>query len=217
MPIIFKILKRELSRFSDIPQRGRKLTLSIMLYLAADIISWIFSMAYLYSKTQRFETTAVFDLGLYLTICLGFLINSKLISRFSSKKITTLGLSGMGLVFLILFLIPWLGVYNSKIDLITSFVLGLMYGLPCGLYWSNRLFLFTTEVRDQQRDYVSAVTGAFASISGVVLPLLVGWLIALSPALGWEKLVTYRWIMVVAFLLYFFSGKVLSSQSSTSQ
>ena len=202
-----KIISSELSHFQRLSQKAQALSWSIILYQLAGTFIWMFMMAFMVQKTGKIEAPAVFSLGFYITLPLVFILVAKLLAYFSTRSIAIAGLLGYGLLVLILFFIP-------SLNLITVFIFGLLYGIPMGLYWSNRTFLFTTEVNNGQRDYVSGFVGSFKSMFSASVPLITGWFITLTPSLGWDKIVSYRLLALLATFIYIAAGLKIKKHGS---
>lgn len=200
-----ELLSRELAVFQNLSERTRSLTLSILLYQVADVIIFIFAYAFLFQQTQSFTAVALFNLGFYITLSFAFLLTTQLLKRFSLKQIAFAGLVGEGLVFLPLFLIPTL-----TMPLI--FFFGLCLGIPLGFYWCVRHFLFTTHIPSEKRDYVSGIINSLYSFTKLTIPILVGWLIALSPSLGLPKIGAYQILAIIAVILFFVAGFIMKEE-----
>lgn len=208
MEFLKKTINRELKIFQRLSESARSLTFSIILFQIADITTFIFSLAYMFQQTGRFEAAAIFNLGFYLTLPPAYMLNAWILKRISIKKTALIGLVGSGLVMISLFLTP-------NINLTKLFMFGLLYGFPMGIYWSTRTFLFTSEVTDKQRDYVSGLTSSSYSMIRTIVPMIVGWLIVTAPGLGFAKVTAYRAVAVVSAIIFTTAGLVLK-QSPTS-
>ncbi len=197
-----KLLSNELNMFRKLSVHARHLAASIMLYEIADIGIYIFAYAFLFQKTSNFAAAATFNMGLYITLPFAYILTAFLLKKFSLRQISLVGLVGQGLTLCSLFFIP-------NLTLMTMFIIGLILGIPMGLYWSCRLFLYTSEVPNSQRDYFSGITQSFSSVMKVAIPMVFGWLIASAPALGFSKLSAYQLIAIIGTLSFVASGIAL--------
>jgi MFS transporter, YQGE family, putative transporter len=201
---VLAAIAKELKIFQGLSTHARSLTLSILCFHMADIIIFIFAYAFLFRSTNQFQAVAIFNLGFFITLPFAYILNSWLLRHLSLKRTSLLGLVGEGLVLFSLFFIPDLSL--SRI-----FIVGLCLGVPMGLYWSSRLFLFTSEIPNSQRDYVSGINSSVGSLSKMVIPALVGWFIASAPTFGFSKLAAYQFTAIIATLLFFVAGLILHS------
>lgn len=201
------LIASEIIHFNNLTQKARSLTWSILLYQLADISVWIFMLAFMVQKSNIVEAPAIFALGFYITLYFSFLLSAKLLIKFTLRDVSIAGLIGLGLMPIILFYLPEL---NAK----SIFIFGLFYGFPLGLYWSARSFLFTSEIKNDQRDYVSGLTGSIGSIIGMTTPIIIGWLIALSPTWGWEKVSSYRLLALCTVSLFILAGFIIKKHDT---
>ena len=80
-------------------------------------------------------------------------------------------------------------------------IMGGLMGLGTGLYWINRSFLTMKETNDDNRSYFFGLLFSFATLIGLVVTLLVGWLIVFG--------FSYQLLMIVASILIIFSGMII--------
>lgn len=205
MNFLRKTLSKELDTFRALSIHARKLTLSILFYQISDIGIYTFAYAFLFEQTHDFTAVAIFNLGFYITLPFAYMLTAYLLKHFTLKQISVAGLAGQGLTLCSLFLIPHL-------TFPIIFLIGLIVGIPMGLYWACRLFLFTSEVPNTQRDYVSGITNSTNSVVRVVIPVIFGWFIATSPTIGFSKLSAYQLIALIGTISYILSGIALHSK-----
>ncbi len=204
---ILNVINSEVAHFKNLSQKARSLTWSILLYQLANVSIWIFMIAYMVQKSNQIEIPAIFALGFYITMPIAFIWAAFLLKKYSLKNVSLFGLAGMGVMTLILF---WIQDLNTT----TVFIYGLFYGLPMGLYWATRNFIFSAEISDAHRDYVSGFTGSVGSITSTIIPLIIGWVIALSPSFGWEKVSIYRLIAFISMCFYIIAGLIIKKKST---
>ena len=184
-------LRRELSIFNQLRPDVQKLVLSIFCQIIANNLIFVFANAYLFISTNNISSVAIFNLGVYIAIFLGFYLNTYLIRFISVRKIFIPAsvLQSASLVILFLF---------KTLSLWSIFGVGLVVGLSSGLYWGNRNFIYPTLTEDRERDYISGINTLVGNLSGVVLPLIAGWLIVwarIQPNLD----ATYAYIAIMSF------------------
>ncbi len=198
-------LKRELSIFNQLRPDVRKLVLSIFCQIIANSLIFVFANAYLFVSTNNISAVAVFNLGLFLMILVGFYLNAFLAKFIEVRHIfvPALVLQGASLAILFLF---------ETLSLGSIFGVGLVVGLAVGLYWSNRNFIYPTLTQDRERDYIAGITTLVGNISGVVLPLVAGWLIVWArtkPSFGADG----AYMVIVGFgVLILFMGAFFLNQ-----
>jgi MFS transporter, YQGE family, putative transporter len=168
-------LRRELSIFNQLRPDVRKLVLSIFCHTIANNLIFVFANAYLFVSTNNISSVAVFNLGVFTMILVGFYLNAFLVKFVDVRRIFIPSLVMQSSSLAILFLFNTLSLWSI-------FVVGLIVGLFSGLYWSNRNFIYPTLTQDRERDYISGITTLVGNLSGVILPLLAGWLIVWARA-----------------------------------
>lgn len=163
-------LRRELSIFNQLRPDVQKLVISIFCQIIAGGLIFVFANAYLFVSTNNISSVAVFNLGIYIMILLGFHLNTFLIKLMDVRRIFIPAsiLQGGSLAILFLF---------ETLSLGSIFGVGLIVGLSTGLYWANRNFIYPTLTKDRERDYISGILTLVGNLSGVILPLAAGWLI----------------------------------------
>src|SRR3989339_514653 len=90
--------------YSSFSANERRLLLSFLFFIIAWPVFSVFTNTFLWRHSQDIFTVIVFNLGLYLGLPLGFLINSALLHRFPSKTLFFFGciLQGIGPLLLTL-------------------------------------------------------------------------------------------------------------------
>ncbi len=207
--LIQTALSSEFRRFLNLAAPARSLTASILFYQLADISIFIFAYAFLFRSNHDFATVAWFNLGFYCTLSLGYILNAKLLRSFTLRTMSIVGLLGQAVILSSLFFFP----YSLTSPVVFGF--GLALGVPMGLYWSSRLFLFTIEVPSKQREYVSGITNSAHSLFQIVVPAVIGWFIATAaPEIGLTRLLAYQVVAIGAALLFTLSGFSLHRHSA---
>jgi len=89
-----------------------------------------------------------------------------------------------------------------KNDTVAGFlIMGILLGIGTGLYWANRNYLTIKETTDENRSYFFGLLFSFATLIGLVVTLLVGWLIVFG--------MSYQLLITIAFILIFYSGLII--------
>ncbi|MBU1885081.1 hypothetical protein KKE34_00545 [Patescibacteria group bacterium] len=117
--------------FKQLQLDVRKLVLSIFCQIIANNLIFVFANAYLFVSTNNISSVAVFNLGVYITLLMGFYLNTYLIKLINIRHIFIPSSVLQSGSLMILFFFKTLSLWNI-------FALGLVVGLSCGLYWGNR-------------------------------------------------------------------------------
>lgn len=206
--MIVSRFRRELSIFNQLELNTKKLVLSNFCQTIANALIFVFVNAYMFVSTNNVTSVALFNLGIYISVLIGFYLNSYLIKFIKVKHLFIFGLITQGLSMGILF-------FFTALSLWLIFGIGLIVGLAFGLYWANRNFIYPSLTLNKERDYISGMDSLVSSTSGVVLPLLAGWLIVwarANPQL--EVIGAYRLIMLFGIIVLLIGSLFLSSIKS---
>ena len=168
-------LRRELSIFHQLQPDTQKLVLSIFCHIIANNLIFVFANAYLFVSTNDISSVAVFNLGVYIAILVGFYLNTYLIKFIRMRYIfipsSVLQSGSLAVLF-----------FFKSLTLANIFWVGLLVGLACGLYWAHRNFIYPSLTINKERDYISGLNTLVGNLSGVILPVLAGWLIVWARA-----------------------------------
>ncbi|MBU2543338.1 MFS transporter [Patescibacteria group bacterium] len=194
-------LRYELSIFNQLGPDAKKLVLSIFCQIIANNLIFVFANAYLYISTHNISSVAVFNLGVYIAILLGFYLNTYLIKLINIRHIFIPSSVLQSGSLMILF-------FFKDLSLWSIFGVGLIVGLFCGLYWSNRNFIYPTLTKDNERDYISGIHTLVGNLSSVILPLAAGWLIVWARTQPYLN-ATYAYMAIMGFgVLMLFIGTI---------
>lgn len=156
----------------------RVLILANMIYAAVFSLLDIFLAAFVLRSSHQLERVIVYQLSVYAATPLAFLINGLLMGRISAKHLYAVGmvLSGLSIV----------GMMQMGATTLAGTVgAGLLIGLATGLFWANRGFLAVSSTSDENRNYYYGVEFFIVTLTGVLAPLLIGWLLASTSMYGW--------------------------------
>lgn len=152
------------TRFSS---NERKLLLSFFFFILAWPVFGTFTNTFLWRYSHDAIPLAIFNVGLYGALPLGFLLNAFLLRAFQSTRILFAAclLQGIGPLFLTT-------MHPSSPWVIA--LLGACLGLPMGLYWGNRnlLTLRATEGRNRMK-FLSAES-VQNTLAGIGVPVVIG-------------------------------------------
>ena len=89
-------------------------------------------------------------------------------------------------------------------------------GIASGLFWANRGFLALSTTTDENRNHYYGVETFFLTITSVIVPAAIGWLIAATGKYGWvggDRNNSYRIIAVCALVLTVAASIVINTGS----
>ncbi len=184
----------------DLSAPQRRLLSSFFLFGLAAPMVVVYANTFLWRQSQDVVVLALFNIGSYTGISLGFLFNAYLLRFFESGKLYALGCLLQGLVPMILVA---LGEQSATFVL----PLGLILGIAQGFFWGNRNALTSLFTKGPQRYQFISVETALGILAGVISPLLIGWFIAFGETLPTYTVTqAYQITSVVGFLLLLISG-----------
>lgn len=197
-------LSRELSFFNQLKPDIKNLVLSIFCQIIANNLIFVFANAYLFVNTNNISSVAVFNLGIYIAILVGFYLNTFLIKFIKTRHIFIPSSVLQSGSLVILFFLKTLTLTNI-------FGVGLLVGLACGLYWANRNFIYPSLTKNKERDYISGLNTLVGNLSGVVFPVLAGWLIVWARAHP-DFIDTHAYMAIMGFgVVMLFIGTIFLS------
>ena len=198
-------LLQEYRHFLSYPRDMRILLLTNLIYAFVGPVIDVFVAAYVMRKSQDVSMVVTYQLAVYTGIPFTFLINGFLLQHFSIKRLYSAGmlLSGVSMAVM---------VSLGDLSLAGVGVAGLMMGMSFGLFWANRDFLALSTTNDANRNYYYGVETFFYTITGVIVPFIIGWFIAGTEMQGWfggDPDTAYQIVTGFVFLLTIFSSIIV--------
>jgi YQGE family putative transporter len=195
-------LAREYRHFLSYPRDMRILLLTNLIYAFVGPVIDVFVAAYVMRKSQDVKMVVIYQLAVYTGIPFTFLINGFLLQRVNIKWLYSAGmlLSGVSMTVM---------VSLGTLSMTGVGVAGLMMGMSFGLFWANRDFLALSTTNDSNRNYYYGVETFFYTITGVIVPFIIGWFIAGTAMRGWfggDPDTAYQIVTGFVFLLTIFSS-----------
>lgn len=201
MNFIHSFIDKEVNYFRKLHQDGQKLLFGIFLNSLIDPMLGLFLNAFLWRQSHDIQIIAVYNLIVFSLITVGFYINGLLLKRFSPSSLFTIALGAFGLATSILIFLPTIS-YSIVI------LFGLIDGLCAGVYWANRNLLTLKTTQSDNRIYFSSLETSSGTITGVIVPLFIGWFIAFgsiiqvySPVRGYQILSVGMLLIVAAIAI----------------
>jgi MFS transporter, YQGE family, putative transporter len=197
MRFIRTFLNREISYFKKLHQEAQRLLVSSVLFNLISPIFGIFVNAFLWRQSQDMILVALFNLIFFGVIPIAFYLNGFLLRKFAPNVLcyTALGIEGIVVASLI---------FLSNISYEITVIFGILYGLTAGFYWANRNLLKLKTTQSHDRFYFTSIEAASSNVTGVFVPLFIGWLITFGSIIHfYTPLQGYR---IVAFLMLLIIG-----------
>lgn len=191
--------------FQSMPKPMRLLLITNMIYAFVLPVVDIFVGAYIMRISDDPLLVAIYQLCVYSGIPITFLINGYMLNKFSIARLYSFGmlLSGVSMIFL---------MSLRVVDTSGVAIAGLLMGGSFGFFWANRDFLALDTTNDNNRNYYYGVETFFYTITGIIVPVTIGWFIVRSAAMGWFEgriAGAYQAITVLVFILTILSSYVI--------
>jgi MFS transporter, YQGE family, putative transporter len=197
MRFIHKLIDQEISHFTKLHREAQRLLASAILFNLISPIFGIFVNAFLWRQSQDMILVALFNLTFFMIIPFAFYLNGFLLKKFAPNILCYSALAIEGIVVASL-------IFLSSISYTIAILFGILYGLTAGLYWANRNLLKLKTTRSHDRLYFTSIEAASSNVTGVFVPLFIGWLITFGSIIHlYTPVQGYR---IVAFLLLLVIG-----------
>lgn len=190
------MLGKEIAAFRSQPRNLRILLGAFMLYAFVMPVLNIFTAAYVMRNSQDVGKVMLYQLAIYTGIPATAFLNGFLLNRIKGAKLYAAGLFLSGVSMVVMTSI-------RTLDAAGIAVAGLLMGMASGFFWSNRNYLVLKSTDDSNRNYYQGLESFMGTACCVVVPMLVGWAIAVSPKLfGTSDVNTaYRAVTVLVMIL----------------
>lgn len=151
----------------SLSKNERRLLFSYLLFVLASPIFSTFTNTFLWRHSHDPVELAVYNIGMYAGVPLGFLLAAKLLRHWGYKRLFFLGSVLQGVVPLVITL------YRPS-SFSTVALLGLLFGIPMGLYWANRNLITLRATEGRHRLTFLSVESAQNIAAGIVAPFFIG-------------------------------------------
>jgi YQGE family putative transporter len=156
----------------------RTLLLANMVYAFVLPIINVFVAAYVMQKSSDVTLVVTMQMAIYAAIPPTFLLSGWLMSRCRITSLYSIGMLANSAAMAMLMTLP-------RLDLPGIVLVGGGLGAATGLCWSSRGFLALSATSNENRNYFYGVETSFATVTGVLVPLLAGALISAVRIRGW--------------------------------
>ncbi|MBU2228775.1 MFS transporter, partial [Patescibacteria group bacterium] len=168
-----KIISREWGHYKTLSEKTRLLVSSFALRSIAHPLLTLFINSFIWRSTSSLPSVAMYNLGFFIILPIGFYVNGLLLKRVKITKLYFVGsiISTISTIAIIFF---------SGSRSWHFLVYGFVYGFGSGLYWANRNFLSFQETKSKDRNYFFSITSVIGSLIAIVVTFFMGWLIVLG-------------------------------------
>lgn len=161
----------EIKFFLSQPKNIKTLLVTNLLFAMVLPVVEIFAGAYIMRNTGAASMVVVYQLCMYIGVVLSAVINGLLLRKFSVKL-----LYSFGIMFAAVALMVMMFIRSVNVTMICG--TGLFLGLTTGFFWTNRYLLTLYSTNDDNRNYFFGFESFFFSFWNIVIPLVVGVLLA---------------------------------------
>ena len=163
-------LVNEFRIFQACSHSMKTLLVTNMVYSLAMPIVYMFIAAYIMRNAASASMVVTYQLASYTGIPFTFLINGFLLRFIAIKTLYAVGMLLSGISMTIMMALPTLNVIGVGFA-------GLVMGISFGLYWANRDFLALESTDNDNRNYYFGLESFLGMMTGLSVPLAVGWFI----------------------------------------
>ncbi len=187
----------EYRHFLRYPRDMRILLITNLLYALVLPVIDIFVAAYVMRNSQDPKLVVTYQLAVYTGIPFTFFLNGFLLQHVQIKRLYSAGMMLSGVAMAIMMSL-------GKLSLAGIGVAGVLMGMAFGLFWANRDFLALSSTSDATRNYYYGLETFFYTNTYIVVPAIIGWLIASTGKYGWfggDRIIAYQIVTGIVFLL----------------
>lgn len=208
-----KKLTGELAFFKSQSLNIRTLLITNMLYAIILPIIEIFVGAYIMRHTGNPSYVAIFQLLMYIGIVCTSILNGGLLRFVKVNILYSFGIILSAVALMAMMFVQDLGIVEIG-------VAGFLLGASTGFFWTNRYLLTLNSTTDDNRNYFFGLESFFFSLWNIVIPLMVGALLAslhgkIIFGYSLDVIFGYRLITMVVLVISIFATIVLSRGNFT--
>jgi len=202
-------IRREFQVFRHCSQSMQILLVANMTYALVLPVIEIFVAAYVMRNSHDVSKVVTYQLSLYTATPIASFLNGILLGRVGAKHLYAAGMVLSGVAMMAL-------MRSTDLTLMGTAALGLVMGLATGLFWANRGFLALASTEDDNRNYYYGVELFASTLTGVVVPAFIGWIVSGAALFGWFGGVAnhaYRMIAGTVFCITVLAAGILERGS----
>lgn len=170
--------KKEWRDFQELSQLGQRLLLTFFFFTVAYPMISTFTNTYLWRQSHDLRFMVIYNIAFCLAIPFGFFVNGLMLKKIEPPKLFLAGCLLLGLVPLAL-------IFTKTDQIVTIFLLGLLFGFATGLFWANRNFLTLKLTQSKDRIYFSSLETVLMTVSSIIIPILIGWFLVFGESVRW--------------------------------
>ena len=184
-----------LNSWRNLSTSGKKLALSIMIYGCLSPVLSLIMNVYYWRTTKDIRAIILFN-------GIGFLL-LPLVNYWSGKAMLSVSLKKTFAAGFILTALSPLILFTHGLDpYFIAVVMGVIYAISRGIFYSNRNFLELNLTEDGQRNFYTSITSMFGETLNLAVPFLAGWFIVSGEKLGLYTVgAAYRYLEGLVILL----------------
>jgi MFS transporter, YQGE family, putative transporter len=171
-------IRREFGVFRRCSRSMRILLVSNMIYALVLPVIEIFVAAYVMRNSHDISKVVTYQLSLYAATPVAAFVNGILLGRVAAKHLYAAGMVLSGVAMMLL-------MRSGNLTSTGIAISGLAMGLATGLFWANRGFLALASTDDDNRNYYYGVELFASTLTGVVVPACIGWIVSGAALYGW--------------------------------
>jgi len=187
------------------PRDMRVLLATNMIYAFVLPVIEIFVGAYIMRSSNDPKIVALYQLTVYTGIPFTFLVNGYLLSWFRISNLYSFGMLLSGVSMFVM-----MGLEELSFGGVA--VAGFLMGASFGFFWANRDYLALGTTNDKNRNYYYGLETFFYTITAIIVPLAVGWLLGTANRNGWfdgNMTRSYQIVTTAVVVLTIFSSIVI--------
>ncbi|MEG1028340.1 MAG: MFS transporter, partial [Oscillospiraceae bacterium] len=171
-----------------------------LIFMAATAITTTYINTLLMRVSTDANAAFKYDIIFYAFTAIGMLLATFIMKKFSNKTILIIGAVFYMLVYGLTL------VFVSQIDSIYGFISAL-HGVGCGFYWIEVSRATVSYTTDDTREVAMAYMGVFVGAVGLIVPLITGIVIDITPGL-YGYFIVFGLCFLLCLLTVFFVLKL---------
>lgn len=182
---------------------ARRLLFAFVFLGLANPMVGTFTGVFLWRQGKSLPVLILYTLAFFLFLPLGFFFSYRLVGRFTHHFLFLIGTISSGLI-------PLLLIFSPTFLPVVVVIFGGVLGISQGFLWSTRNYLTLNATTKESRLHFSSIESLMGTLSGLIVPLLVGWGLELGTRSGTFTLMEgYHGMSLIALLLLGIGGYIL--------
>ena len=161
----------EIKFFLSQPKNVKTLLVTNLLFAMILPVVEIFAGAYIMRNTGAASMVIVYQLCMYIGVVISAVVNGLLLRKLSVKLLYSFGIMFASVALMVM-------MFIKNVDTTMICGTGFLLGLTTGFFWTNRYLLTLYSTDDDNRNYFFGTESFFFSFWNIVIPLVVGAILA---------------------------------------